>query len=445
MRFPEAARGRRWKGALPWLGLALSIVTFGLDLLLPLGAALGPLYVVAVLTTFGQPYRVTLSMALMVTVLIIVAMLSPDGLAAPTLVSVLNPLVALGATWASVLLLSRADLVRKRLHAARIEADARRAWLVQTMASIGDGVIACDTRARVEFMNGVAEKLAGWTEDQAVGRPIDEVLDLRSELTHQRIENPVHKALRGESGGLEEPALLQCRGGQEWPIDDSAAPIRNDENEITGAVLVFREISERRKGEQMLELRLREVGHRIKNVFANVHSILSLCARSAETPAELVDCVEVRLSSLMRSTERILHASEAGCSLRDIVVDEVGPYLDQGRDRLHFSGTDVLLSSQSSVSLAMIIHELATNASKYGSLSDAHGRVAVDCKKVDDDTVHLSWSETGGPPAMPPERRGMGSKLIDGLVQTQFSGRCVRSYTASGFTCLLELKLGPGT
>ena len=433
-------RGSPLVGALPWVGVALSAAAFGLDLMLPLGAALGPCYVLSVFTTYGRPFcTATLGMAILVSAMVVVAMVAGNSLAVPASVVILNRVVALAAIWASVLLLYRSGLLRERLGRLEIEAEGRRRWLAQTTASISDGVVACDARARIEFMNSVAERLTGWNERDAAGRHINEVFDLVDEETGAAAHNPVLTALQGASSTLSQPTLLRSRDGRHWPIDDSAAPIRNDHGEIIGAVVIFRDISERRKSELQLELRLREVGHRIKNVFANVHAILSLCSRSANTPHELVTCVQTRLSSLVRSTDRLLLADGDGCSLRDIVIDEVEPYLEQRADRLHFSGTDAMFVSHASVSIAMIIHELATNASKYGSLSKPAGRVAVQCTSTGKNTIVLTWTETGGGAASPPERTGLGSKLIDGLVHSQFSGRCERSYTESGFTCRLEL------
>jgi len=432
------------KEALPWFGLGLSTAAFALDLYLPLGAALGPCYVLAVLTTYSHPARyATLGMAALATLMILVAAFAALDRTVPLWVATLNRGVALAAIWATVAFLYRATSLRDMLRKLEIEAEAQRAWLAQTIASIGDGVIACDASANVEFMNSVAERLTGRNEREAVGRPVDDVLDLRKDETGERLANPVHAALQGHVVDLRENTRLYCRDGSYRYIDDSVAPIRTDTGNIRGAVMVFRDVSKKRQDEKQLELRLREVGHRIKNVFANVHAIMSLCSRSTETPGQLVTCVESRLESLMRSTDRLLQASGQGCSLREIVIDEVNTYLEQQHERLRLTGPDVMLQSRDSVSLAMIIHELATNASKHGSLASSDGRVTIECNRVGDDMITLDWSESNGPPAQAPQNLGMGAKLIDGLVMTQFSGTCERVYGETGFSCRLELKLTP--
>lgn len=426
-----------------WLGLALSCGVFGLDLLLPLGAALGPCYVLAVFTTYRKPLRYAVGIAVLATVMTIVATVLAQGQAAPFWVIALNRGVALAAIWASVWLLHRAALLRDRLRILEAEAEARRAWLSQTIASIADGVIACGADGRIKFMNSVSEKLTGWTESAAVGQSIEKVFKLKIEDTGEEIWPPIQAVLRGSITYLPQHTLLRSRDGTHRPVDDSASPIRNESGEIVGAVMVFRDISERRKSELQTELRLREIGHRIKNVFANVHSILSLCSRSTQSSDELVQCVESRLAGLMRSTDRLLHSSQNGYSLREIVLEEVEPYLEQKRDRFHFAGVDVILPPQAAVSMGMIIHELATNASKHGSLATPTGRVAVECGR-NDDTIWLTWSENDGPPARPPEHSGMGTKIIEGPIRTQFSGECHYSYLESGLHCRLKLLLPGG-
>lgn len=437
-------RAEALKDALPWLGLLVAGVAFAADLTLPLRVAVGACYVLSVLTTFARPKTdVTVGMAVLVTVLIVGAMAAHADSRYPLWVSAVSRGVTLATVWASALLSLGFSRLNVRFHAMERNAQTRQAWLAQTLASIGDGVIACDASGHIEFMNAVAERLTGWRQDEAVDRAIDDVFDIRDEASGDKIASPVRRALQeGTITALTAHSTLRCRDNQSWPIDDSAAPIKNEKGEITGAVMVFREVSERRRGELQMALRLHEAGHRIRNVFANVQAILALCSRSADSPADLVKCVESRMASLMRSTDRLIQASDDGSSLREIVIGEVEPYLGYERDRLHFSGGDVRLSPEATVSFGMIIHELATNASKYGSLSTPAGRVEVRCESDSDDTIVVKWTERDGPAVTAPERKGMGNRLIEGLVKTQFAGKWEPSYTPQGFACRMRLNVG---
>ncbi|MFZ5895226.1 MAG: ATP-binding protein [Myxococcota bacterium] len=137
------------------------------------------------------------------------------------------------------------------LRASRLEAEeAARRWFVTTLRSIGDAVIATDAEGLVTFINPIAERLTGYEERQAVGRQLEEVFQIFSEATRAPVESPVAKVLReGKVVGLANHTLLRNRNGAEVPIDDSGAPIRNEAGQIVGVVLVFRDVSEKKRSE----------------------------------------------------------------------------------------------------------------------------------------------------------------------------------------------------
>ncbi len=133
------------------------------------------------------------------------------------------------------------------------ELHEQRVWLLDTLSSIGDAVIITDSEGRVAFLNPVAESLTGWILQDAVGQPIDTVFSIIDEESRQPVENPaVHALKEGRTFKLARPCLLLTKKGNEVPFDDSAAPIRNEKQEISGVVLIFRDISQRRKTERAL-------------------------------------------------------------------------------------------------------------------------------------------------------------------------------------------------
>ncbi len=162
----------------------------------------------------------------------------------------LTTILGLITVGAFVWLLWRSLAARQQAAAVLYE---QREWFRLTLASIGDGVIATDTEGKVTFLNAVAQSLTGWTEAEARGTPLETVFNIVNEETRKTVENPALRALKeGRIMGLANHTFLISKSGQDCPIDDSAAPIRNEEGNITGAVLVFRDVSERRRAEEGL-------------------------------------------------------------------------------------------------------------------------------------------------------------------------------------------------
>ena len=147
----------------------------------------------------------------------------------------------------------RQNLIRE-LDASRREAAHARDTLELTLRSIGDAVISTNERGEIQFMNLVARNLTGWADDSGTGQPLSRVFRIVNETTRETVESPVEKALRlGIVVGLANHTVLISRNGEETPIDDSAAPIRDEEGRVLGVVLVFRDVSERRQTEKELE------------------------------------------------------------------------------------------------------------------------------------------------------------------------------------------------
>src|SRR5919199_1297636 len=145
-------------------------------------------------------------------------------------------------------------------------------WLRVTLASIGDAVISTDAEGRVTFMNAVAEALTGWPQSEAQGRPLPEVFHIVNEETRRPAENPALRALReGTVVGLANSTVLVARDGTERPIDDSAAPIRDGAGARAGAVLVFRDVTERRRAEAALRRKEAELRDFVENATASLH------------------------------------------------------------------------------------------------------------------------------------------------------------------------------
>lgn len=144
--------------------------------------------------------------------------------------------------------------------AAERELRQQRNWFQTTLTSIGDAVIVSDASGNVAFMNPVAENLTGWKEKEAVGKFITEIMHIVNEFTREKVVNPVEVVLKkGKVVGLANHSILMTRDGREIPLDDSGAPIKDEEGKLAGVVLVFRDIIERKQAEEELKARAKEL------------------------------------------------------------------------------------------------------------------------------------------------------------------------------------------
>ena len=210
------------------------------------------------------------------------------------------------------------------------------------------------------------------------------------------------------------------------------------------AVGIMMDISERRQAEERQRLLVNELNHRVKNTLATVQAIVSQTLRATPDPDEAFERVQARLMALS-NTHNLLNATRwEGALVGDILAAELGPYRAKG-ERIGLKGPAIALDAKTALTLGLIVHELATNAAKYGSLSLDEGRVAVAWEDWDQPGigVALLWRELDGPPVAPPARRGFGSRLIERSVK-DLRGTVDLEFAGSGLECRLAFPLGEG-
>jgi two-component sensor histidine kinase len=239
----------------------------------------------------------------------------------------------------------------------------------------------------------------------------------------------------------------------------TVSPLKNQRGEIVGASKIARDITERRRALEQQQLLLREMNHRVKNLFALASSVVSLSARSTTTPAELASKVGERLGALARAHALTLPKVSGAigdpdqpASLHALIRTVLSPHEEdpapdeedrEGVGRISIRGVDPRFSSTSVTSFALLLHEFATNAAKYGALSMPTGDIEIECSETED-TLVVVWTERGGPPIEAPPHagpvgEGFGSVLARMTVQRQLGGRIERDWKPEGLVIRLSV------
>jgi two-component sensor histidine kinase len=185
----------------------------------------------------------------------------------------------------------------------------------------------------------------------------------------------------------------------------------------------------------------REVDHRAKNALAIVQSIVRLTR--ANDVQGYITALEGRIAALSRAHGLLSNSRWEGASLGQIVEEEVAPYRTNSADRIEVAGKEVLLHPVSAQTLALALHELATNAAKYGALSDGAGKVRIEWE-THKSALQLKWMENNGPPVTPPREGGFGTKLIEASISGQLGGSTIFDWRPSGLRCTLTVPRGDG-
>jgi two-component sensor histidine kinase len=202
---------------------------------------------------------------------------------------------------------------------------------------------------------------------------------------------------------------------------------------------VVLDVSERKRWEERQQLLIHELNHRVKNTLATVQSIANQSLRNAATPDQARGDIEGRLIALSRAHDVLTREGWEGAALREIVGQAIEPFRGRGEGRFAVEGADLRLAPRSALALAMALQELATNAVKYGSLSNETGQVAITWQ-VDGPSglLRFVWTESGGPPVRAPSRRGFGSRLIERSLASDLGGRADLQFHPGGVVCSIE-------
>jgi PAS domain S-box-containing protein len=314
--------------------------------------------------------------------------------------------------------------------AAALPSDA---WLAAIVASSDDAIVSKTLDGVVTSLNRAAERLFGYTAAEIVGRHI---AILAAPGRENEMPAILERLRRGER--IEHYDTVRRRkDGSTINMSLTVSPIRDAAGIIVGASKIARDISERKLWDRRQELLLRELNHRVKNSLAVIQSIARNTARRTITVDQFVDVFEDRLRAMAGAHDLLVAGNWDGAVLEDLVRVALGAHA-AGGVRLFLP--TVQLGPALAQNLALALHELASNAAKYGALSTPLGCVALEGRVADGDLV-LIWREHGGPEVRAPSQRGFGTTLLADVMTHQHGGRASLDWRREGLVCTLILPL----
>jgi len=251
-----------------------------------------------------------------------------------------------------------------------------------------------------------------------------------SPLPHH--ECPMAEVLRGGISISQQEVYIERPDGSRGIALVDIEAVKDSDGNIIGAVNCFQDITERKGAEEREKILAREVDHRAKNLLGLVQAAVHLTR--ARTVKEFKAAIEGRLKALSNAHSLLAQSRWAGAALHTLVTEELAPYRVAGKSRATISGPKLVLDPKSAQSLAIVLHELTTNAVKYGALSTPSGRLRVEWSRGEAEIV-IHWSEAGGPPVKRPRHQGFGTRLVGPIVQTGLKGKLRFDWNRDGLAC----------
>ncbi len=319
----------------------------------------------------------------------------------------------------------------------RYQSDLESARLAAIVTSSDDAIISKTLDGRITSWNAGAARIFGYTAEEMIGQPIMRIIP--AEL-HEEEKEILARLSRGEHIDHYETVRVASDGR---PVDVSltVSPLRDKSGQIIGASKVGRDITERKQAEKLQRLLLNELNHRVKNTLATVQALASQSLRRAKNLPDFVTSFSGRVQALARAHDLLTLTKLRGADVHDLVREQV--LLGAADDnRISCSGPALMLDPQLVVHLGLVLHELATNARKYGALSVPGGRLSIrwEMQTNGERDLILEWKESGVPTITTPKERGFGSTLIEQTLSAH-GGEVSMRYGADGLASRIKMPL----
>jgi PAS domain S-box-containing protein len=315
--------------------------------------------------------------------------------------------------------------------------DLEYAKLAAIVTASDDAIISKTIDGRITSWNAAATRLLGYEPDEIIGESILRIIP--PELHYE--EKEIIARLRHGEYIHHYETVRVTKDGRRIDLSLSLSPLRDRFGRVVGAAKIARDITERKRAEALQQLLLEELNHRVKNTLAIIQAMANQSLRHARSPDDFVSGFNGRVQALARAHDLLTQARLQGADVLQLVRDQV---LLGGTDdsRVACRGPALVLDAQTAVHLALVLHELATNARKYGALSAPAGRLSVEWEvcTAGRRNLEIQWSEAGGPQVSAPSRKGFGVTLIERTVQAA-GGESSSRYDSQGLTARITLPL----
>jgi PAS domain S-box-containing protein len=297
-----------------------------------------------------------------------------------------------------------------------------------------DAIVAKDLDGTITNWNRGAERLFGYSAEEAISKPITILIP-----PDRFDEEPgiLERVRRGERVDHYDTVRLR-KDGTQIDISLSVSPMKDSDGRIVGASKIARDITERRRLQEQQKLIVSEMRHRIKNSLATIQAVANQTVKDVGERDAFIS----RLHALDRAYDVLTTETWEKAALSATINRALEPFHEHLGTRITLDGTPhIWLEAAKALMVAMMMHELGTNAVKYGALSNATGRVNVAWERLENpDLVKVVWRESGGPPVIAPKRKGFGSHVIERVFGGQL-GRAQLEFQSPGLLCTVEIAL----
>lgn len=321
--------------------------------------------------------------------------------------------------------------------AERRRGERANAQLAALVKASGDAIILLSVKGDILTWNPAAERLFGYAADQAIGRS---ARMLYAEEGDREFEDNYARLRAGEP--VARDSVRRHRDGHALDVSINVAPIFDEYGRLTGFSAVVRDIREQKRRGEHVRLILRELSHRTKNLLAIVLAIARQTALKSEGIDDFQRRFFGRLQGLSHSHDLLVKEDWTGVSIEALVRTQLASFAEMTDANLEIAGPHLRLKPEAAQPLGLALHELATNATKYGALSVPGGRLSVTWRRESDPPrLRMEWRERGGPPVEPPQSKGFGYQLIDWMVASALDGTVSLDFAREGLVWTLDMSL----